>query len=1409
LKRRSVAGPRFNWRRFWCPRGEGIVLTDGGFLLDPESEYGSRLNPHVVPFEDIAEKPCLVLLGEPGTGKTTALERHRAETEAAIRRAGEDLLSRNLNAYASDVLLVRSLFEDPTFTAWRAGSGVLHLFLDSLDECLIRIDTLAALLSEELGRCPTDRLRLRVACRTAVWPALLEDQFTRLWGEAVGVYELAPLRRKDVAEAAVACGVESGAFLAEVDVREAGSLASKPVTLRFLLNAYQRDGRFPPSQAEMYRQGCERLCEETSASRRAARLVGDLSPRQRLQVAARIAAISLFCGRPTIWTGVTVDAPDGVLPLEDLLGGTEPTGGQALEVTEAAVREVLDTGLFSARGPEQMGFAHQTYAEFLAAWYLHSRGMEPAQILSLITHPGDEAGRIVPQLQEAAAWLATLVPAVYDRVVGPDPQVLLSSDVATMSPDARERLVGSLLRLFDAGTLTDSSLGLRAKYRKLAHPRLQAQVEPYIRDGTKNTIVRRVAVDIAEACRLQALQGLLADIVFEPGENQHIREQAAAAFARIADAQTLRRLLPCVTGQAGDDPQDELKGFALHALWPDHLTAEQVFASLTPPKCPSFFGAYKSFLGGPLLKSLPTSALPVALRWVASEPARDDPEYPFGDVAASVLRAAWGHLEDPEVLLPFAVAAGGRLAEYLAVPGLERAADGVVTDAQRYSLCEALVPLWLEQGRDPAALAFTQTPLLFPRDLVWLIERLRTAASAAHQGFWLAAVRAVFRVEHPGHVDALLEAMPSCPALDEAFGPLFAPVELHSTQAERMRAEHRQLREWQERGMRREKLSGPPLQERVATLLDRAEAGDLDAWWQLNSALALEPTATRVRNDLVLESDLTAFPGWKAADGPTRNRILAAAGQYVLKKQPQPEKWLGTDTFHRPDMAGYQALRLLAQEEPTILHSLPAEVWQKWAVVIVAYPTPVGVHGEEIHQAFVGAAYHHAPEEVTRALLALIDKENQRHDWISIHRKAELCWDEAFAAALAAKARDPNLKPSCMGSLLESLLQHAAPEGVEFAASLVPVPVPAEGEARRRAVTAAALLLALAADRAWPVVWAAMQADSAFGREVIAQVAERYDQEHAALLTQRLSEEQIGDLYLWLVRHYPHSEDPQHDGVHTVGPRESVAYFRDAVLRQLQYRGTPNACRTMERLAAALPELSWLRWAAVETRDHTLRQTWVPPQPGVLLKMARDRDRRLVESGDQLLGVVLESLRRLEQELQGENPAAPFLWGQVAKGVYRPKEEAELSDYIALHLRRDIQGRGIVANREVEIRRGEGDAQGERTDIKIDAIALGRRPEEYDRISVIAEVKGCWNRRVRKDMEEQLRDRYLAEAPCHHGLYLVGWFSCEQWDEGDGRRARTPKMTLQEAQRFFDVQAAALSQRDLRVRAFVLNTALR
>lgn len=76
-------------------------------------------------------------------------------------------------------------------------------------------------------------------------------------------------------------------------------------------------------------------------------------------------------------------------------------------------------------------------------------------------------------------------------------------------------------------------------------------------------------------------------------------------------------------------------------------------------------------------------------------------------------------------------------------------------------------------------------------------------------------------------------------------------------------------------------------------------------------------------------------------------------------------------------------------------------------------------------------------------------------------------------------------------------------------------------------------------------------------------------------------------------------------------------------------------------------------------------------------------------------------------------------------------------------------------------------------------------------------------------MEEQLVNRYLKDNTCQNGLYLIGWFNCEQWDKSDSRKGKSPKISIHEAREKFEKQAEQLSQSGVEVKSFVLNTALR
>ncbi len=77
-------------------------------------------------------------------------------------------------------------------------------------------------------------------------------------------------------------------------------------------------------------------------------------------------------------------------------------------------------------------------------------------------------------------------------------------------------------------------------------------------------------------------------------------------------------------------------------------------------------------------------------------------------------------------------------------------------------------------------------------------------------------------------------------------------------------------------------------------------------------------------------------------------------------------------------------------------------------------------------------------------------------------------------------------------------------------------------------------------------------------------------------------------------------------------------------------------------------------------------------------------------------------------------------------------------------------------------------------------------------------------------MESQLYKRYMKENNISSGLYIVGWYMCEQWDDKDSRKGKTPKMTLQELDRELEKQANQLKKQGnvKDIRSFVLELSL-
>jgi hypothetical protein len=720
-----------NWKRFWCSREGSYQLSGDGYLYDYESQPILE-RPGIATLNELLDIPCLILLGEPGLGKSTELIAQSKFLEKKARDGGDEFLKFDLQNYQTDQRLFDHIFQDTTFQKWVNGKNRLYLFLDSLDEALININTLTTALPYELKQYPIERLYFRIVCRTADWPSKLEDELKLIWREKdVLAYELLPLRKRDVAEFVSSKGVDSDNFLRTIEIRDGQPFTIKPVTLQFLTRIYIRHDDIPESKKELYLEGCRLLCTETE-NRITSRRAGKLTPEQKMKIAGRIAALSLLANKSGIWIDINKDGyQESDLDKEKVLGGKESANGNEYIVGIDEINETLNTGLFSAIGSGRLGWSHRTYVEFLAAWYITEHNFKNSKIISLITHPEDMNQRLIPQLYESAAWLATFSREIFSLLLDREPEILLQSDVLAVEPTVRALLIESLLTMYESGNLFAPRWGDFRHYKKLKHPGIENQLRIYICDKNKAFRTRRLAIDIAEECACLDLQDELANIALNPEESLPIREQAAHAVVKIGHRNTRLKLKPLALGLVGDDPNDELKAYGLYAIWPDCISANELFEMITPHKQDNFLGQYWSFLGESIARNLKLSDIPIALEWVVKSTKVDLYANPYEDLIDQIILLGWNNIDRQGILEPFARAVLSRISNHHGIfsksfsfhlPDSPQTLVNIEKENdKRHILILEILEISHQSSYDPLFLMYGQTPLIFPKDFDWLI----------------------------------------------------------------------------------------------------------------------------------------------------------------------------------------------------------------------------------------------------------------------------------------------------------------------------------------------------------------------------------------------------------------------------------------------------------------------------------------------------------------------------------------------------------------------------------------------------------------------------------------------------------------------------------------------------------------
>lgn len=465
-------------------------------------------------FAEFETEDAIVLLGDPGMGKTTLFK---------------DVAKVNFTT-------VRKFLIEPHATANEI------LFLDALDEYRTIASGQDASAAVAKVLCSMNKPKFRLSCRAADWFGSADQEVLSVASASgrIVVLELCPLSREEILNA-VQCLVQDPVeFLDEAESAGLGKLLGNPQTLDLLARAWGSDKK-PRNKFEAYEIGVSELLKEINPQHivRGTRSPDPVYLREASGAAASILLLSNSLG----------------------ISRAEPADGNGyVRLTDVPYPNMsaLDTSLkrrlFFSPEVDRFEPVHRTIAEFLAAEDLSKRignGLPINRVMALIC--GVDASP-VSSLRGLFAWMMCNIGDLAEDYVKLDPYgVVTYGDASVLPPSAQCAIWRGLWELRDPWFLTNDDD--RGTFRDLANLNTREIIKNILQDPTSGVHLKIAALEaIANSTDNIGLNEIIRNIVLEKHDNTWLRSTALRAFTKsVQNDQVQMKALDNDLAMANDD----------------------------------------------------------------------------------------------------------------------------------------------------------------------------------------------------------------------------------------------------------------------------------------------------------------------------------------------------------------------------------------------------------------------------------------------------------------------------------------------------------------------------------------------------------------------------------------------------------------------------------------------------------------------------------------------------------------------------------------------------------------------------------------------------------------------------------------------------------------------------------------
>jgi len=542
-------------------------------------------------WKDVLASRIVVILGEPGSGKTWEL-RNRANP---LKKLGFSFFIHLDRLVESPIEEVLNPADQEQFIKWRKRGGEVTFFLDSVDEAKFRKqqDFARALdcFARGVGRTVVRRVRLVISSRISEWrvhadreellqrfgniqvPREKKEKKNTTESPEFRVVQLEPLDRSRVKKFAEEVGLQNPeSFIDAVDIHHAWEFVRRPIDVADLIGYWREHGQLG-TLSELIEFSLSNKLRESSE-----RIQNDpLTPQlARIGVECLSAAV-LLCRRFNFFV------PDAIPPT-DTSGALIAEQCLPNDWSPAESRAMLNRPIFDAASYGRIRFHHRRIAEFLAASWLGQRMKEgcpyPA-LEDMLFALRDSYMIIRPSLRPVVAWLAIGNEAwnrrIREQVLACAPDLFLThGDPESLPIEFKKSLLDHLIAHFSGRELMYVDTDAEALGR-MAAPELAPQIASMLRETTTSPDMRILLLRIIRHGQLRDCLDDALDIAESPHESDELKSYAVAAIRDVGDKNARCRLAEIV--QSFENIETRFCGLICEAIYPQ-ATGPQGLAGL-------------------------------------------------------------------------------------------------------------------------------------------------------------------------------------------------------------------------------------------------------------------------------------------------------------------------------------------------------------------------------------------------------------------------------------------------------------------------------------------------------------------------------------------------------------------------------------------------------------------------------------------------------------------------------------------------------------------------------------------------------------------------------------------------------------------------------------------------------------